>query len=265
MIPRLVLIDDEPLAVDRLTRHLAQLDRAEVVGTARGGEEGISLIERLAPDAILIDVEMPLLDGFDVVEAVARRCAGAEKPPPLVVFVTAYPQFAASAFDTGAIDFLAKPVRVPRLAVALDRIEQALADRSARSRLIELSESITRLRAQVAPPVTQERIWVSHRGELLGIEPDLLERVSAEGEYVRLHLPDRTYLHRSSIAALTAFLDEGRFIRIHRSHIVRRDCVEALVRRPAGGYRVKVRDGATLPVGRTFSGILRRLVTTSAD
>jgi DNA-binding LytR/AlgR family response regulator len=109
---RLVICDDEPLAVDRLRDLVARVEGCEVIGVAGNGRAALDLVGELKPDALLLDIEMPALDGFDVVEALAHDHAD---PAPLIVFVTAYPQFAAHAFDTGAIDFLTKPVRLARL------------------------------------------------------------------------------------------------------------------------------------------------------
>ena len=139
---RVLVVDDETLAVDRLRGLLSHFEDIEVAGTAHSGDAALDLAATLRPDAILLDVEMPILDGFDVVEELARL-GGAK---PLIVFVTAFPRFAASAFDTGAIDFLTKPVRLTRLEAAFDRLRRAIEDRTANERLRELAGQLEALR-----------------------------------------------------------------------------------------------------------------------
>lgn len=258
MAVRLLICDDEPLATDRLSALLDRHEDVEVVGVARSGAEALERIDELHPDAVLIDVEMPVLDGFDVVEALAAEADGAT---PLIIFVTAYPQFATDAFDSGAIDFLTKPVRYSRLEKAIDRLQRAIDDRSARRRLDELSQQLDQLRSDRQSGGSEgKRLWVSRRGEMVSIALDKLDRISAEGEYVRLYQGDRTYLHRSSIIAILEHLDQRRFVRIHRSHIVSLESIAAIRRRPAGGYRIFTTAGDTLPVGRTYHAVVRSVL-----
>lgn len=261
MAARLLICEDEQLATDRLLRLLARRPDVAVVGTARSGAEGLAAIAELAPDAVLLDVEMPGLDGFDLVEELSRRVA--KDRAPLIIFVTAYPQFAAAAFDTGAIDFLTKPVRFGRLEVALDRLAHELEARTADERLAQLTRQLDQLRRERSEgPADEDRIWVQRRGELVSVAVSALDRVSAEGEYVRLYRGDTQYLHRSSITSLMPRLDPRRFVRIHRSHVVNVGHIASILRRPAGGYRIVTSDGATLPVGRTYHAAVRGLVMT---
>lgn len=258
MTVRLLICDDEPLATNRLSALLDRCEDVAVVGIARSGPEALERIGELHPDAVLIDVEMPVLDGFDVVEALAAEADGAT---PLIIFVTAYPQFATNAFDSGAIDFLTKPVRYSRLEKAIDRLQRAIDDRSARRRLDELSQQLDQLRSDRQGGRGEgKRLWVSRRGEMVSIALDKLDRISAEGEYVRLYQGDRTYLHRSSIVAILPNLDQHRFVRIHRSHIVSLESIAAVRRRPAGGYRIVTAAGDMLPVGRTYHTVLRAVL-----
>jgi DNA-binding LytR/AlgR family response regulator len=256
---RLLICDDEALATDRLLRLLARRKDVEVVGTAANGAEGLDKIEATAPDAILLDIEMPGLDGFDLVEALPERL-----PPertPLIIFITAYPQFAATAYETGAIDFLTKPVRHARLEKALDRVIHELNARSAAQRLEELSRQLEALRRERMEGSSDEgRLWVPRRGEMVSVAMGSLDRISAEGEYVRLYRGDSEFLYRSSITALLPRLDARRFVRIHRSHVVSVGHIEAIRRRPAGGYRIVTTAGETLPVGRTYHEVVRGLL-----
>ena len=132
---RALIVDDEQLALSRLSHLLEQAGDVEVVAALDDPRDAVAEIQGLHPDLVLLDVEMPQLDGFDVVEALVRRSATEDAIPPLIAFVTAYPHFALEAFDTGAIDFICKPVRLPRLEKTLERTRRALAARDATRRL----------------------------------------------------------------------------------------------------------------------------------
>lgn len=254
---RFLICDDEPLAVERLRDLVGRVDGADVAGTATDGRTAIAEVERLAPDAVLLDIEMPALDGFDVVEALAK----AGGPTPLIVFVTAYPNFAAHAFDTGAIDFLTKPVRLARLDTAVERVRRAIEDREAATRLADLARQIDALRAeQSGVGGASGHLWVQRRGENLRLDLSHVDRVQSEGEYVRIFQGDASYLHREPISSLIERFDPTRFVRIHRSHIVNRDRVASIRRRPAGGYTIVTDRGEELPVGRNYRTVVRDLV-----
>lgn len=254
---RLVICDDEPLAVERLRDLVGRIGDAEVVGTATNGRAALDVVEQVRPDALLLDVEMPALDGFDVVEALAKEAT----VPPLIVFVTAYPQFAAHAFDTGAIDFLTKPVRLARLETACQRVRKALDERDAAARLAELAGQLERLRAErQGEGAESAHLWVQRRGESVRIDLARVDRVQAEGEYVRIYHGNASYLHREPISSLIDRFDADRFVRIHRSHILNRDRIASIRRRPAGGYTIVTDQGDLLPVGRSYRAVVRDLV-----
>lgn len=254
---RFLICDDEPLAVERLCDLVARVPAAEVVGTATDGRAALDAVAHLAPDALLLDIEMPALDGFDVVEALAK----AGGPTPLIVFVTAYPQFAAHAFDTGAIDFLTKPVRLARLDTAVERVRRAIDDRDAAQRLADLARQVEKLRAEQRGDTSQaSHLWVQRRGENVRLDLGQIDRVQSEGEYVRLFQGEASYLHREPISSLIERFDPAHFLRIHRSHIVNRDRVASIRRRPAGGYTIVTDAGDELPVGRNYRAVVRELI-----
>jgi DNA-binding LytR/AlgR family response regulator len=254
---RVLLVDDETLAVDRLRGLLAHFDDVEVVGSAHSGDAALEQAAALRPDAILLDVEMPILDGFDVVEELAR--GGAE---PLIIFVTAFPRFAASAFDTGAIDFLTKPVRLTRLEAAVARLRRAIDDRTATDRLCELAGQLEALRQERggAGIHAPNHLWVRCRGEAVRVDLDRLECIAAEGEYVRLFTGEASYLHRASVTAMMERLNPQRFLRIHRSYIIDRNRIVSVRRRATGGYELLTDGGRTLPVGRNYRAGVRDIL-----
>ncbi len=255
---RVLLVDDETLAVDRLRSLLAHFADIEVVGSVHSGDAALEQAASLRPDALLLDVEMPILDGFDVVEELARL--GGSKP--LIIFVTAFPRFAASAFDTGAIDFLTKPVRLSRLESAMDRLRRAIADRTANERLRELAGQLEALRQEKGGAAIHapNHLWVRCRGEAVRVDLDRLECIEAEGEYVRLFTGEASYLHRASVTAMMERLNPQRFLRIHRSYIIDRNRIVSVRRRATGGYELLTDAGKTLPVGRNYRAKVRDIL-----
>lgn len=230
-----LIVDDEPLAVDRMRMICGQLPMVRVVGTASDGEQALARIEELAPQLVLLDLTMPEMDGL----AVARRLS-AQAHPPAVIFVTAHDNHAVEAFDLDAVDYVLKPVEKERLERAIAR---ALARRGTDP-------------ATDAPSPWLEELWVPHRSELMRIGVSEVGRIDAERDYVRLHVGDgaatRSYLLLQTIAGLEARLDPARFIRIHRSIILRRDRITGLRHDGLGVWSVETAGGETLRIGRTY-------------
>ena len=252
---RLYVCDDEPLAIERLVSLLSRIENVVVVGTASDGDSALASIRDVQPDLVLLDIEMPEGDGFDVVENLARdtKLAG---EPPLIAFVTAFRKFAPQAFDTGAIDFLCKPVRLGRLEATVDRARQAISRREAERRLAELEAMLGSLR-EAQDQTRDAHVWVSRRGEGIRVNLDQIEWISAEGAYVRLHINSDSYLHREAIGSIEARLDTTRFIRAHRSHIVRTDHVASIRRTLHGASELLLRDGERVPLGRKYARAAR--------
>ena len=248
-----VVCDDEPLAVRRLTSMLATMPGVTVVGTTTDGTEALDIVRRTNPDLLLLDIEMPELDGFDVVDALAK----CDTPvAPLIAFVTAYRKFAPQAFETGAIDFLPKPVRLSRLDATLARARTAIEGREALRRLVELEAMLDSLRGNHVHD-RDEHVWVQRRGEVVRIDLDRVDRVAAEGAYVRLFVDETSYLHREPIGAIEQRLDAKRFVRAHRSHVVRADRVASIRRTIHGGAELVLKDGIRVPLGRKYSRAAR--------
>ena len=233
---RAMIVDDEPLAIERMQVLCAELDQLQVVGTACDGEAALRLADKLKPDLLLLDMTMPGMDGL----AVARQL-GKSPHPPAVIFVTAHEDFAVEAFDLEAVDYVLKPVAVERLERAIDR---ALMRRERHRQATGESDWLT-------------EFWVPHRSELLRVDAAQVERIDAERDYVRLHVDKgdgqkRSYLLLQTIAGLEGKLDPARFIRIHRSTILRRDRIRGLRHEGLGVWSAELDDGETLRIGRTY-------------
>ncbi|QZD90833.1 LytTR family DNA-binding domain-containing protein [Qipengyuania aurantiaca] len=226
---RTLIVDDEPLAVERMQVICAKMDDLNVVGTASDGAQALRLIEALGPDLILLDMTMPEVDGLSVAKALVKN---AERPA--VVFVTAHDNYAVEAFDLDAVDYVLKPVKPERLARAIQRaLERRGATGSAASNWLE-------------------ELWIPHRSELIRIDTEEVSRIDAERDYVRLHVEDRSYLLLQTIAGLEKRLDPAKFIRIHRSTILRKDRIKGLRHDGLGVWSAEMEDGEALRIGRTY-------------
>ena len=228
-----LIVDDEPLAVERMQVICSKIDELQVVGTASDGAQALRLVDALTPDLILLDMTMPEVDGMSVAKSLAKK---AERPA--VVFVTAHDNYAVEAFDLDAVDYVLKPVKPERLERAVSR---ALARRGDSER-----NDSTWL----------DELWIPHRSELIRIATSEVGRIDAERDYVRLHVGEgeaaRTYLLLQTIAGLEKRLDPAKFIRIHRSTILRRDRITGLRHDGLGVWSVELADGEALRIGRTY-------------
>lgn len=239
---KVLIADDEPLAVERLQLLLARCDGAALVGTASDGDSAVSLSKALVPDLLLLDIAMPGLDGIGVARALA-----AQSHSPAVVFVTAFDQFAVAAFEVEAVDYLMKPVEPLRLQRALDR---------ARAYLIQRDRSGGSTRA---PTRWLEEFWASDLTGLVRIAARDVDRVSAERDYMRLHVGRRSWLIHHSMSALEDGLDPNLFVRMHRSAIVRKDFITGFTRNSSGRWIARLSDGGEQPVGRLYADRVRSM------
>jgi two-component system response regulator AlgR len=232
---RFLVVDDEPLAVERLQLLLARMEGVILAGTASEGAAALRMVEAVEPDAVLLDIAMPGMDGMDVARALARV-----PRPPVVIFVTAFDMFAVAAFDVEAVDYVMKPVSAERLARAVERARERLAVREAPA------EGDGRGSAYV------EEFWVSEARGLVRLSAGDVDRVSAERDYMRLHVGRRSWLINHTIGKLEEELDPERFVRLHRSSIVRRDFVTGLRRDEGGRWWARLADDSEQKVGRLY-------------
>lgn len=254
---RVIVCDDEPLAVDRLRRMAEGLPELELVRSFTSGEELLAEFKGSA-DVILLDIEMPKLDGFDVVEALSRTDWSDPGEAPLIIFVTAHSEFAVDAFDSGAIDFLTKPVRLSRLERALERARRAVEDREARRRLAQVAAQLGTLK-RLHSEADEPHLWVRKGPELVRLNISEIDWIGAEGECVRYHSGEHSYLERLSISAVAQQLEPLGFVRIHRSAIVNADRIESFSRTRWGSPQVRLRSGAELRVSKSFQSAVRKL------
>ncbi len=261
---RVVVCDDEPLAVERLARMLEGLPDVEVVQSFTSGDDLLAQFEAGA-DILFLDVEMPKLDGFDVVEALLRGKWSDSGDAPFIIFVTAHSRFAADAFDSGATDFLTKPVRLSRLERSVERARLAIVNRQAGQRLVEVTEQLRALKDLHAQRDGESHLWLRKGSELKRVDVSTIEWISAEGEYVRFHCGDESYLERLSISAAARRFSSLGFVRIHRSAVVNADRIESVARTRWGSLQVRLQTGTELRVSKSFQSAVRKVTEQSSQ
>ena len=236
---RVLIVDDEPLACERIRTLLGGERDIEIAGECHDGRSAVETIRRTAPDLVFLDVQMPEMDGFAVLAALERM--------PAVIFVTAFDQFAIRAFEVHALDYLLKPFDRERFHKALARARQGDLDARLRGLIAEL-----RTRKEFT-----ERLVVRAGGRVLFLGVNEVDYIEAAGNYVRLHAGSEEYLYRETMAHLEAALDPARFARIHRSTIVNVSRVKELYPLFRGDFTVVMRDGRRLTLAKSYRARLQ--------
>jgi two-component system response regulator AlgR len=239
---RALILDDEPLAVSVLRQQAERTGMANIVGSAGDAASGLALLAAQPADVLFLDISMPGMSGIEL----ARHLRSLSNAP-LVILVTAYDHFGTEAFDCAVVDYVLKPVEPERLLRACQRAQQLLAARS-------------------PVPERPDDWWLPHRGTVVRVALADIERLEADRDYVHVHLAERSYLMRSTLAALESRLDPSAFVRIHRSTILRADQISELRHLGAGTWLAVDERGATYRVGRSYLDAVRaRLVTLVAS
>jgi two-component system LytT family response regulator len=241
---RTVIVDDEPLARERMRSLLGSEADVEVVGEARDGVEAVEAILGQSPDLVFLDVQMPKLDGFEVIQTV-----GADRMPA-VVFVTAYDQHALRAFEVQALDYLLKPFDHERFQGALKRVRRQMDSQETGDlgrRLLALVKDLKTDR-----PTRSDRLVVKSGGRLFFLRSDEIDWIEAAGNYVRLHVGSDGHLLRETMNSIEGRLNPDIFFRIHRSHIVNIERIKELQPWFNGEYVVILRNGSRLTLSRGY-------------
>ena len=253
---RVLIVDDEAFARQRLRRLLTEQPDVEIVGEASNGREAIALITAHDPDVVLLDVQMPRVDGFGVLRAL-------DGPAPLVIFVTAFDEHAVSAFNVHAFDYILKPVDPARFTYAIERARAQIAQSTIAERHAKLVAFLdaspgTVMAVAAAEPLSAggraplDRLLVKEEGKMYFVPVIEIDWIEAFGNYARLHTGPRTHLIRETMATLERALDVRRFARIHRSTIVNLDRVRQMDLWGSGDYMVRLADGTQLKLSRWY-------------
>jgi len=242
---RIVIADDEDLARSLVREYLKDSLELEIVAECRNGFEAVKAVTELKPDLLLLDIQMPRLDGFEVLELIERETN--------VIFITAYDQYAIRAFDVHAIDYLLKPFSAERLSEALDRAKKK----------IDRGEPTTTpaLAAEARPPGTKaDRILIRDGGDVHVVPMARIDYVEAQDDYVCFRAEGKRYLKQQTLADVEAALDPTRFVRIHRSYILNVDRLAKLELYAKDSHAAILRDGTRLPVSRSGYSRLNTMI-----
>jgi two-component system LytT family response regulator len=242
-----MVIDDEPVARTRVLSLLRDEADIEVVGECGDGAEAVARIESMSPDLLFLDVQMPELDGFELLRALEPA------QMPAVVFVTAYDEYALRAFEVHALDYLLKPFSAERFRSALSHARASLAQRRANV----LGRHLLDLLPGARPPAVRERLLVKSSGRIHFVRTEEIEWCEAAGNYVRLHVGAEAHLMRETMGHLESNLDPQRFVRIHRGSIVNVDRIQELQSSLNGEYTVVLRSGTRLTLSRGYRDALQ--------
>lgn len=240
---RSLIVDDEPLARARIRELLERESDIEVVGECADGQAAVRDIAAMVPDLVFLDVQMPALSGFGVLERLGTG------PLPCIVFVTAYDAYALRAFEVHALDYLLKPFDRERFQRALQRVRDTLQHRKTG----EVDRRLQELLAELAEGKRYlTRVVVKGDGASVLIQAGDVDYIESAGNYVRLHVGAERFLLRETMAALEESLNPAQFVRIHRSTMVNLDRVRGFEPYFHGDYVVRLHDGRTLTLSRTF-------------
>lgn len=256
---RVLIVDDEAFARQRLRRLLSELPDIDIVGEAANGREAVALITSHDPDVVLLDVQMPRVDGFGVLRAL-------DGPAPLVIFVTAFDEHAVAAFNIHAFDYILKPVDPARFAEAIERARAQIQQSTAAERHAKLVAFLDEspggaprdpaapadTTPNVGPRMPLDRLLVKDEGRMYFVPVSEIDWIEAFGNYARLHTGPRTHLIRETMATLERALDGRRFARIHRSTIVNLDRIRQMDLWGSGDYMVRLSDGTQLKLSRWY-------------
>ena len=248
---RVLVADDQPMARERLVSLLSAEPGVELAGTAASGPEAIDCIRNASPDLVFLDLQMPGMDGFKVIEAI-----GVDRMPA-TVFVTAYDEYAVRAFEVQALDYLLKPFGRQRFQSALERARRHLE----RERQGEMAGRLAELLRTGRQESTGERLLVKSGGRVSFVDVESIDWVEAEGNYVRIYAGEHVHLMRETMSGLIEKIGPHRFFRIHRSRIVNIKRVKELLIAGGGDYQVVLLDGTKLGLSRLYRDALQEQLT----
>lgn len=249
-----LVIDDEPLARHRLVRMLRKLNWIESIAEAADIHEGIRQATESQPDILLLDIQMPGGNGFELLEKLGSS-------PPIVIFVTAFSHYAVKAFDANAIDYLTKPIEPGRFNLAMERARVAAGNQHQSDKITELQATLATLKTALdQQPGPCQDIWAKSRDGYSRITINEIIRVQAERDYVRIYLPTGEHLYHENLTRMETLLQAHGFMRIHRGSIVNLKKIVRIKKGALSSTLLVLSDGAELRVGRTYLDKLREVI-----
>jgi two-component system LytT family response regulator len=266
---RTLIVDDEPLAIKLLRAKLNKLEMIEIVGECKNGREAIAATLELAPDLIFLDIQMPGLNGFDVVKGLQSDIL------PLVVFTTAYEQYALEAFDVHAVDYILKPIDDERIFRAVKRARERLGDIDGQENKPRILGAIDSINQKETPELTankrlpelsslnalvDKKVVIKDRDEITILKQSEIEWVDAAGDYVCLHAQGQTHIKRSTLKELLTELDENIFKRVHRSTIVNLNFIDKVIPHTKGEFFLLLGEFEKIKVSRNYKESIKHFL-----
>lgn len=262
---RTLIVDDEPLALSLLRSKLSKLPEIEIIAECRNGREAVSAIMDMSPDLVFLDIQMPGVNGFGVIEKLQTDIV------PLIVFITAYEQYAIEAFEVHAVDYILKPIDEERLVRAVQRASERFktgGDLGNKSRIIGAIDTINEKSSYSPSQATNKsndqvdkKIVVKDRGITTLLKQDDIEWVDAAGDYVCLHVDGVTHIKRSTLNNLQKDLDDSIFKRVHRSTIVNLNCIKEVIPHTKGEYFLKLGEFDQVKVSRNYREVIKNYLS----
>ena len=246
---RTLIVDDESLARAYLVEQLGGVTGIEVVGQAANGVEAIKMVEQLTPDLMLLDIQMPKLTGFDVLDLLGEKA-------PAVIFITAYDEYAVKAFEVHAVDYLLKPVEATRLATAVEHARLRLQDKNAKPQ-----PSAQTLAAAARPPGRKlERVVIRNEGQVQVLPLDTIDYIQAQDDYLSFVVGKVKHRKQQTMSELEAQLDASRFVRVHRSFLLNIERLAKLELYSKDSWLAVLKDGMQIPVSRSGYARIKELI-----
>jgi two-component system, LytTR family, response regulator len=242
-----LIIDDEKLARELLREFLAAFPQIEILGECSKGTEAVDQIEKLKPDLIFLDVQMPGMTGFDVLDEIVHE--------PYVIFTTAYDQYAIKAFEKNAVDYLLKPLDQERFKQAVERALQRK-----KTEVGNIEDMLSGMHAPAARGSYDSHVFVQKSEKLFNLPVDEIMYLEASGDYTVISTKNDQFVSSSGIGKLEEIMNPDKFIRVHRSTIINLSYLKEIERHFNGGMIVKMQSGKTFPVSRTYAKLIRRKV-----
>lgn len=249
---RTLIIDDEPVARERMRKLLTDEQDVEIIGECVDGAEAVAAINAESPDLVFLDIQMPYMDGFTALKAVEVT------KMPVVVFVTAYDEFAIKAFEVNAIDYLLKPYDESRFRESLQRARRSIGERIGSGAVTKELRSL--LEASPSKAVKSDRIAIRSSGQIRFLRASEIDWIDSQGNYARIHVGSETHMLKETLQNLEERLDASQFFRCHRSSIVNIDRIESLEKWFQGDYVITLHSGEKIPLSRRRYTELREIM-----
>lgn len=268
---RSIIVDDEPLALSLIRAKIDKIDSVEIIAQCQNGREAVSKIMELSPDLVFLDIQMPGLNGFDVVKTLQSDIT------PLIIFTTAYDQYAINAFEIHAVDYVLKPIDLERIETAVARAQERLVGKvegAEKSKIMGALDVIAEHESRQMYPVEKQaviqqennkdrKIVIKERDEITLLKQASIAWVDAAGDYCCLHADGETHIKRTTLKNLLDDLDPARFKRVHRSTIVNLDYIEKVIPHTKGEFFLELGELDRIKVSRNYRDVIKEFLSGS--